>query len=173
MTRYSRVGMQELDQKLSRIVESARVSPVSVFRYGSPWVWIVSQEEWQKTLTDIRDYLPMEHPLITLRDAVSESGLVEQVTAMAGEGLFRLNMTVLTHIMLLRLAITHTGNEADIYHQINYNMLYRWFVGLDVNRRMWSRDDFIRDVGAFGDRLELVAVIKGFLDKRGFGRCGA
>lgn len=170
MTRYSRVGMQELDQKLSRIVESARVSPVSVFRYGSPWVWIVSQEEWRKTLTDIRDYLPMEHPLITLRDAVPESGLVEQVAAMAGEGFFRIDVAALTHIMLLRLAITHTGSEADIYHQINYNMLYRWFVGLDVSRRMWSRSDFIRDVIAFGDRIELTAAIKGFLDKRGFER---
>ncbi|KAF0809523.1 hypothetical protein A167_01594 [Alcanivorax sp. S71-1-4] len=173
MARYSRVGMQELDQKLSRIVESARVSPVSVFRYGSPWVWIVSQEEWQKTLTDIRDYLPMEHPLITLRDAVPESGLVEQVTAMAGQDLFRLDMAALTHIMLLRLAVTHAGSDADLYHQINYNMLYRWFVGLDINRRIWSRDDFIRDVSVFGDRVELIAVIKGFLDKRGFARSGA
>src|SRR5690606_22884180 len=148
--------------------EAARVSPVSVFRYGSPWVWIVSQEEWQKTLTDIRDYLPMEHPLITLHDAVSESGLVEQVAAMAGDGLFRLDMPSLTHIMLLRLAVAHAGSDADIYYQINYNMLYRWFVGLDINRRLWSREDFVRDVGLFGDRPELVSVIKHFLKKRDF-----
>ena len=47
MERYSKVGMQELDQRLSKIVEAARKKPVSVYRYGAPWVWIVSQDDWQ------------------------------------------------------------------------------------------------------------------------------
>ena len=173
MTRYSRVGMQELDQKLSRIVESARLSPVSVFRYGSPWVWIVSQEEWQKTLTDIRDYLPLEHPLITLRDALPGSGLIERISAMAGERFFRLDVTALTYIMVLRMAIPHRGSEADFYYEINYNMLYRWFVGLDMNRRMWSRENFIIDIKEFGENVRLVAAIKIFLEKQGLQRANA
>lgn len=47
MERYSKVGMQELDQRLSKIVEAARKKTVSVYRYGAPWVWIVSQDDWQ------------------------------------------------------------------------------------------------------------------------------
>jgi PHD/YefM family antitoxin component YafN of YafNO toxin-antitoxin module len=50
MERYSKVGMQELDQRLSKIVEAARKKPVSVYRYGAPWVWIVSQDDWQGAL---------------------------------------------------------------------------------------------------------------------------
>lgn len=34
MESYSKVGMQELDQRLSKIVEAARKKPVSVYRHG-------------------------------------------------------------------------------------------------------------------------------------------
>ena len=33
------VGMLELDRKLSKVLDCARQQPVSVSRYGSPWVW--------------------------------------------------------------------------------------------------------------------------------------
>ena len=66
MERYSKVGMQELDQRLSKIVEAARKKPVSVYRYGAPWVWIVSQDDWQGALKEVASYIPVSYTHLTL-----------------------------------------------------------------------------------------------------------
>ena len=72
MERYSKVGMQELDQRLSKIVEAARKKPVSVYRYGAPWVWIVSQEDWQGARKEVSSYIPAGHSLVLLRPQIDE-----------------------------------------------------------------------------------------------------
>ncbi|MGY3255284.1 hypothetical protein ACVWWS_003438 [Pseudomonas chlororaphis] len=70
MERYAKVGMQELDQRLSKIVEAARKKPVSVYRYGAPWVWIVSQDDWQGALKEVSSYIPPGHSLVLLRPQI-------------------------------------------------------------------------------------------------------
>src|SRR3546814_8902608 len=72
MERYSKVGMQELDQRLSKIVEAARKQPVSVYRYGAPWVWIVSQDDWQGALKEVSSYIPQGHSLVLLRPQIDD-----------------------------------------------------------------------------------------------------
>ena len=84
MERYSKVGMQELDQRLSKIVEAARKKPVSVYRYGAPWVWIVSQDDWQSALKELSSYVPPGHSLVMLRPQIEE--LLEFGTSAAADG---------------------------------------------------------------------------------------
>ena len=72
MERYPKVGMQELDQRLSKIVEAARKKPVSVYRYGAPWVWIVSQDDWQGALKEVSSYIPAGHSLVLLRPQIDD-----------------------------------------------------------------------------------------------------
>ena len=55
------VGMLELDRKLSKVLDSARRVPVSVSRYGSPWVWVVSHEAWMGQVQLTR-FVPPRHP---------------------------------------------------------------------------------------------------------------
>ena len=64
--------MQELDQRLSKIVEAARKKPVSVYRYGAPWVWIVSQDDWQGALKEVSSFIPAGHSLVLLRPQIDE-----------------------------------------------------------------------------------------------------
>ncbi len=82
MESYSKVGMQELDQRLSKIVEAARKKPVSVYRYGAPWVWIVSQEDWQGALKEVSSYIPPGHSLALLKPQI-ESLLGEEAKVLS------------------------------------------------------------------------------------------
>ena len=66
------VGMLELDRKLSKVLDRARQQPVSVSRYGSPWVWVVSHETWIGQIQLTR-YVPPRHPLVALREHVDDA----------------------------------------------------------------------------------------------------
>ena len=66
------VGMLELDRKLSKVLDCARQQPVSVSRYGSPWVWVVSHETWIGQIQLTR-YVPPRHPLVALREHVDDA----------------------------------------------------------------------------------------------------
>ncbi|KAI3488925.1 hypothetical protein L1887_46955 [Cichorium endivia] len=105
MERYSKVGMQELDQRLSKIVEAARKRPVSVYRYGAPWVWIVSQEDWQGALREVSSCIPPGHSLALLRPADRtppgcRTGHPRQVARRCN---LRVDPSVLVKALLLRL----------------------------------------------------------------------
>ncbi|MDU5679735.1 MAG: transposase, partial [Pseudomonas aeruginosa] len=105
MESYSKVGMQELDQRLSKIVEAARKKPVSVYRYGAPWVWIVSQEDWQGALKEVSSYIPPGHSLALLKPQI-ESLLGEEakvLSALAREHGMQLAPEPLIHALLLQL----------------------------------------------------------------------
>lgn len=129
MESYSKVGMQELDQRLSKIVEAARKKPVSVYRYGAPWVWIVSQEDWQGALKEVSSYIPPGHSLALLKPQI-ESLLGEEakvLLALAREHGMQLAPEPLIHALLLQLLYA-IPSEQQLYEQLNYNLLYRWFV---------------------------------------------
>ncbi|WP_347900587.1 transposase [Pseudomonas purpurea] len=139
MERYSKVGMQELDQRLSKIVEAARKKPVSVYRYGAPWVWIVSQDDWQGALKEVSSYIPPGHSLVLLRPQIDD--LLDEhrdlLQGLAAEpGMLIAPQTVM-HILLLQLLYS-VPSEQQLYEQLNYNLLFRWFVGLDLNQKVWS-----------------------------------
>ncbi|GLE63472.1 hypothetical protein VNPA120719_08800 [Pseudomonas aeruginosa] len=139
MESYSKVGMQELDQRLSKIVEAARKKPVSVYRYGAPWVWIVSQEDWQGALKEVSSYIPPGHSLALLKPQI-ESLLGEEakvLSALAREHGMQLAPEPLIHALLLQLLYA-IPSEQQLYEQLNYNLLYRWFVGLEMKQKIWS-----------------------------------
>ena len=81
MERYSKVGMQELDQRLSKIVEAARKKPVSVY------------------------------------------------------------------------------SEQQLYEQLNYNLLFCWFIGLDLNK-VWSFNVLSRDIATLLNNPRAVQLIQ-------------
>ncbi|AZC18125.1 transposase [Pseudomonas sp. MC042] len=160
MERYSKVGMQELDQRLSKIVEAARKKPVSVYRYGAPWVWIVSQDDWQGALKEVSSYIPPGHSLVLLRPQIEElldrhAELFETLNAEAG--LCIAPRTVM-HILLLQLLYS-VPSEQQLYEQLNYNLLFRWFVGLGLNQKVWSFSVLSRDIAALLNNPRAVHLI--------------
>lgn len=147
MESYSKVGMQELDQRLSKIVEAARKKPVSVYRYGAPWVWIVSQEDWQGALKEVSSYIPPGHSLALLKPQI-ESLLGEEakvLSALAREHGMQLAPEPLIHALLLQLLYA-IPSEQQLYEQLNYNLLYRWFVGLEMKQKIWNFPVFVSDI---------------------------
>ncbi|WP_193384716.1 transposase [Pseudomonas chlororaphis] len=161
MERYAKVGMQELDQRLAKIVEAARKKPVSVYRYGAPWVWIVSQDDWQGALKEVSSYIPPGHSLVLLRPQID--ALLDQHRDIlqgldAEPGMLIAPRTVM-HILLLQLLYSVPG-EQQLYEQLNYNLLFRWFVGLDLNQKVWSLGVLSRDIATLLNDARAVLLIQ-------------
>jgi transposase len=162
MERYSKVGMQELDQRLSKIVEAARKKPVSVYRYGSPWVWIVSQDDWQSALKkEVSSFIPPGHSLVLLRPQIDEL-LAEHHDVLLGldaEPDMLIAPQTVMHILLLQLLYS-VPSEQQLYEQLNYNLLFRWFVGLDLNQKVWNLSVLSRDIATLLDDPRAVQLIQ-------------
>ncbi len=158
MERYSKVGMQELDQRLSKIVEAARKKPVSVYRYGAPWVWIVSQDDWQGALKEVSSYIPAGHSLVLLRPQIDDILDHHRDLLQAEPGTLIAPQTVL-QILLLQLLYS-VPNEQQLHEQLNYNLLFRWFVGLDLNQKVWGINLLQRDIATFLDNPRAVQLIQ-------------
>jgi transposase len=161
MERYSKVGMQELDQRLSKIVEAARKKPVSVYRYGAPWVWIVSQDDWQGALKEVSSYIPAGHSLVLLRPQIDDvfdqhRDLLQALDAEPGRVIAP--RTVL-QILLLQLLYS-VPSEQQLHEQLNYNLLFRWFVGLDLSQKVWNAGTLRRDIAALLDDPRAVHLIQ-------------
>lgn len=72
-TLRKRVGMQELDQRLAKIVEARRASNrCRCTATAHPWVWIVSQDDWQSALKEVSSCIPPGHSLVMLKPRVEE-----------------------------------------------------------------------------------------------------
>lgn len=161
MESYSKVGMQELDQRLSKIVEAARKKPVSVYRYGAPWVWIVSQDDWQSALKELNSYVPPGHSLVMLRPQIEEllDAAAEPLQQWARERQVQVPVAALMHALLLQLLYS-LPSEKQLYEQLNYNLLFRWFVGLELNQRVWAFSAFVRDTGELLDNPQAVRLLE-------------
>ena len=158
MERYSKVGMQELDQRLSKIVEAARKKPVSVYRYGAPWVWIVSQDDWQGALKEVSSYIPASRSLVLLRPQIDEVFDRHPDLLQPAPGMLIAPRTVL-QILLLQLLYS-VPSEQQLHEQLNYNLLFRWFVGLDLHQKVWGLHVLQRDIATLLNNPRAVQLIQ-------------
>ncbi|MBC3302864.1 transposase [Pseudomonas sp. SWRI18] len=158
MERYSKVGMQELDQRLSKIVEAARKKPVSVYRYGAPWVWIVSQDDWQGALKEVSSYIPAGHSLVLLRPRIDEV-LDQHRDWLVADAPMSIAPHTVLQILLLQLLYS-VPSEQQLHEQLNYNLLFRWFVGLDLNQKVWSIHALTRDIATLLNHPQAVQLIQ-------------
>ena len=158
MERYSKVGMQELDQRLSKIVEAARKKPVSVYRYGAPWVWIVSQDDWQGALQEVASFIPAGHSLVLLRPQIDEI-LDQHRDWLVAEAPMSIAPHTVLQILLLQLLYS-VPSEQQLHEQLNYNLLFRWFVGLDLNQKVWSIHALTRDIATLLNNPRAVQLIQ-------------
>ena len=158
MERYSKVGMQELDQRLSKIVEAARKKPVSVYRYGAPWVWIVSQDDWQGAVKEVSSYIPAGHSLVLLRPQIDDVLDQHRDWLVAEPSMLIAPQTVL-QILLLQLLYS-VPSEQQLHEQLNYNLLFRWFVGLDLHQKVWGIQVLQRDIATLLSNPRAVQLIQ-------------
>lgn len=155
-----RVTMQELDARLSKIVERAREGPVAVNRYGSPWVWIVSHQAWVQA-DNLRALVPPGHPLVALREQVEDALQHERALLADLENQNGSTIGASTLFKCLMLQIIYSLEDAQKVHEsLAYNMLFRWFVGFEkFADELPGRAEFTRELQAVGADPRAVRVV--------------
>jgi len=155
-----RVTMQELDARLSKIVEHAREEPVAVNRYGSPWVWIVSHRAWVQA-DNLRALVPRSHPLVPLRDLVDDALRYERalLAELAREHGSAVGLPILLRCLVLQ--IIYSIEDAEKVHEsLVYNLLFRWFAGFEkFADELPGHAEFTRELQAVGTDPRAVRIV--------------
>lgn len=115
--RNETIGVLDLRRNLSALLETTQRRPLTVHRYGSPWVCVVSDPQWQEQSV-LLDFDPQGHPLaalLRLQQALSlpEKGGVSP--AMAARG-------------LLLMAMHGIPGLPQLHDQVIHHRLWHWFV---------------------------------------------
>lgn len=159
MDDFAKVSMLELDRSLTRILTSAQSGPVSVHRYGTPWVWVVSHDTWIKV--NRRDEsLPERHPLAALRRHLeAESSRHQDILRSLADAseLGRRPEPLLRAIVLTELYGIHSDRFLD--EQLRHNALFAAFVGLDEPD--WDALELSRQL----QRLRAQACVQALLER--------
>jgi transposase len=97
--------------------------------------------------TTVTDFVPKNHPLRSLRkllDAALEE-LDEHFDAMYSDiGRESVAPERLIRASMLQVLFT-IRSERQLVEQIRYNMLYRWFVGLEIDDAVWHHSTFTKN----------------------------
>ena len=158
------VGMLELDRKLSKVLDCARQQPVSVSRYGSPWVWVVSHETWIGQIQLTR-YVPPRHPLVALREHVDDTlrAHADLLRAASAECGLTLDAAILCRTHILQL-LYPAGSKPYFHEQIAYNLLFRWFAGLSEGNGCECAPSFDQELEAIAAHAGVAALLRQALD---------
>jgi transposase len=160
VSRKPNIGIRELKENLSAVVDSAWEHPVSVHRYGSPWVWIVSHEVWSRNTRRV-EFNPAGHPLAALREHLDRAVAASQprLHAAAIRAMLRIEVQPLLRALAIQL-LYGVETEAGLHEQISCNLLFRWFVGLSLDQEIWSPQEFgqaLERVLASADMIDILA----------------
>jgi transposase len=111
---------------------------------------------------DIEERIPDKHPLRTIRGLVNEvlSSLDSEFERLyEGSGRQSIAPERLLRASLLQ-AFYSVRSERQLIEQINYNLLFRWFVGLGIDDAVWDHSTFSKN----RDRLLDADVAAKFLE---------
>jgi len=111
---------------------------------------------------DIEERIPDKHPLRTIRGLVNEvlSSLDSEFERLyEGSGRQSIAPERLLRASLLQ-AFYSVRSERQLIEQINYNLLFRWFVGLGIDEAVWDHSTFSKN----RDRLLDADVAAKFLE---------
>jgi transposase len=96
---------------------------------------------------DVEERIPATHPLRTIRSIVNDvlAGLDAEFEALyQGTGRQSIAPERLLRASLLQ-AFYSVRSERQLMEQINYNLLFRWFVGLGVDDAVWDHSTFSKN----------------------------
>jgi transposase len=106
------------------------------------------------------DRIPAEHPLRAIRELV-DAGLAELSRSFdklyTQDGRPSIPPEQLLRALLLQPFYT-VRSERQLMEQINYNLLFRWFVGLSIDDAVWDPTTFCKGKNA---RASLVLWARG------------
>src|SRR2546427_700142 len=107
--------------------------------------------------------IPADHPLRRLRPMVD--GLLQELSPRFGELYSRVGRPSIAPEKLLRallLQVLYTiRSERLLMEQLDYNLLFRWFVGLEMDDPVWNATVFTKN----RERLLAGEIARGFFDR--------
>jgi transposase len=95
----------------------------------------------------LEERVPADHPLRTIRGAVDEvlSGMSQRFdTLYAASGRPSIPPERLLRALLLQIFFS-VRSERMLMQQLDYNLLYRWFVGLEIDEPVWNHAVFSKN----------------------------
>ena len=95
----------------------------------------------------LEDWVRADHPLRSIRTLVDEAlaGLSGHFDAMYSEhGRPSIPPEQLLRAMVLQMLFT-IRSERQLVEDVHNNLLYRWFVGLELNQAVWDRATFSKN----------------------------
>ena len=110
---------------------------------------------------DVEERIPSTHPLRTIRSIVNDvlTSLDSEFAALYQDtGRQSIAPERLLRASLLQ-AFYSVRSERQLMEQVNYNLLFRWFVGLGVDDPVWDHSTFSKN----RDRLLDAGVASKFL----------
>ncbi len=112
------------------------------------------------SFSKLEDFVPPDHPLRHVRDLVNKAlsaldGLFNEIYADSGRA--SIPPEKLLRAMLVQVFFS-VRSERQLMEQVNYNLLYRWFIGLAIDDRVWDHSTFSKN----RDRLMEHAVVERF-----------
>ena len=96
------------------------------------------------TVTKLEDFVPVDHPLRAVRLLVNEAllrlnGLFDMIYADSGRE--SIAPEKLMRALLLQIFYS-VRSERMLCEQMKYNLLFRWFVGLAMDEKVWDHSVF-------------------------------
>jgi transposase len=102
------------------------------------------------TTVKLEDFVPQDHPLRPIRQWLNDT-LASMDTKLTGMyepdfkgGRPSIAPEKLMRAMLLQVLYS-VRSERQLVEQINYNLLYRWFVGLSIDDAVWNHSVFSKN----------------------------
>ena len=95
----------------------------------------------------VSDFVPKDHPLRSLRPLIDEAlntldGLFDEIYADLGKASVAPERLIRASLLQVLYTIR---SERQLVEQIHYNMLYRWFVGLEIDDPVWHHSTFSKN----------------------------
>ena len=111
---------------------------------------------------NLDERLPSRHPLRKIREVVNAALIVLDADfdrLYAGEGRPSIAPKRLLRASLVQILFS-VRSERQLMEQLDYNLLFRWFVGLDLNQKVWSFSVLSRDIATLLNEPRAVLLIQ-------------
>ncbi|HGM5880307.1 TPA: hypothetical protein ACKP5P_000374 [Stenotrophomonas maltophilia] len=162
--RNETIGVLDLRRNLSALLETTQRRPLMVHRYGSPWVCVVSEAQWQQQAV-LLEFDPQSHPLAMLLRLQQQVLPLPEAGALAPAAMAR---------ALLLMGMYAIDELAQLHDQVQHHRLWHWFVAgghgvmegwqlspLRVAMASWLDDVAMTDaLAAFAQRSEVAVLAR-------------
>lgn len=148
--RNESVGLVDLRRNLSALLETTRLQPLMVHRYGTPWAYVVSDAQWRQHRVQL-EFDPSGHPLARLQQ------LQRDLLPLAEGG--GLSPAACARALILQ-AIYGFDDIGELHEHLCFDRLLHWFVdGGGAGVEPWQVPELRQAIAAFMDDTPAMAAL--------------